>query len=205
VVAVTSFELVLRHDYTTGGAVDGSGFGNHGHPFGAAGFGPDGLTFDGRRSRVAVPPSPSLTGLAGVRVSARLRVDELGERRTIVEGYLAFAVVVEGDGALNGGVYTAERWDGAASAPGVVPVGRWVDVTFLYDGRDTAMLWLDGVAVGSRLLPMGPMDGVAWPYGLSIGAWPDQDLRVLSGVIGRVELWRSVSGPESAQPDPSAG
>jgi hypothetical protein len=192
VVAVTPFELVLRHDYTTGTAADGSGFGHHGHTFGHPVFGSEGLAFDGRRARVAVPPSPTLAGLSGVRVSARLRVDELGERRTVVEGYLAFAVVVEEDGALNGGVYTAERWDGAASAPGIVPLGRWVEVTFVYDGRDTAMLWLDGVAVGSRLLPMGPIDGVAWPYGVSIGAWPDQDLRVFSGAISRVELWRAV-------------
>lgn len=199
---MTTFELVLRHDYTTGLAADDSGFGNHGHTFGDPAFGPDGLAFDGRRSRVAVPPSPSLTDLAGVRVNARLRVDELGERRTIIEGYLAFAVVVEEDGALNGNVYTAERWDGATSAPGIMPLSRWVEVTFVYDGQDTAMLWLDGVAVGSRLLPMGPMGGVGWPYGVSVGAWPDQDLRVLSGAISRVELWRPVP---SAQRDPSAG
>jgi hypothetical protein len=202
VVAVTAFELVLRHDYTTGSAADGSGLGNHGHTFGDPVFGPEGLVFDGQRTRVAVPPSPTLVGLSGVRVSARLRVDELGERRTVVEGYLAFAVVVEEDGALNGGVYTAERWDGAGSAPGLVPLGRWVEVTFVYDGRDTAMLWLDGVAVGSRLLPMGPIGGVAWPYGVSIGAWPDQDLRVFSGAISRVELWRPVP---PAQREPSAG
>lgn len=197
-----AFELVLRHDYTTGAAADDSGFGNHGHTFGEPAFGPEGLAFDGRRTRVSVLPSPSLIRASGIRVSARMRVDELGERRTIIEGYLAFAVVVEEDGALNGGVYTAERWDGAASAAGIVPLGRWVEVTFLYDGRDTAMLWLDGVAVGSRLLPMGPMGAVAWPYGVSIGAWPDQDLRVFSGAISRVELWRPVP---SAQRDPSAG
>jgi hypothetical protein len=202
VVAVTSFELVLRHDYTAGAASDDSGFGNDGHAFGDPAFGPDGLAFDGRRTRVAVPPSPSLSRLPGVRVSARVRVDELGERRTIIEGYLAFAVVVEEDGALNGGVYTAERWDGAVSAPGVVPLGRWVELAFLYDGRDTAMLCLDGTTVGSRLLPMGPIGGVAWPYGVSIGAWPDQDLRVFSGAISRVELWRPVP---SAQRLPSAG
>jgi Concanavalin A-like lectin/glucanases superfamily len=202
VVAVTAFELVLRHDYTTWGAADGSGLGNHGHTFGDPAFGPDGLAFDGQRTRVAVPPSPTLAGLSGVRVSARLRVDELGERRTVIEGYLAFAVVVEEDGGLSGGVYTAERWDGAASAPGIVPLGRWVEVTFVYDGRDTAMLWLDGVAVGSRLLPMGPIGGVAWPYGVSIGAWPDQDLRMFRGVISRVELWRPVP---PAQREPSAG
>ncbi len=199
---MTAFELVMRHDYTTGSAADGSGLGNHGHTFGDPAFGPEGLAFDGQRTRVAVPPSPTLAGLSGVRVTVRLRVDALGERRTIIEGYLAFAVVVEKDGALNGGVYTAERWDGAASEPGLVPLGRWVEVAFVYDGRDTAMLWLDGVAVGSRLLPMGPIGGVAWPYGVSIGAWPDQDLRMFSGAISGVELWRPVP---SAQREPSAG
>ena len=203
---MTQFELVLRHDYTTGGTADDSGYGNHGHAFGDPASGPLGLAFDGRRTRVAVPPSPSLTRLSGIRVSARLRLDEYGERRTIIEGYLAFAVVVEEDGGLNGSIYSAERWDGAASAPGIVPLGRWVRVTFLYDGRDTAVLWLDHVAVGTRLLPMGPLGGIAWPYGVSIGAWPDQDLRMFSGTISQVELWRLVPPlGRPAQRDPSAG
>jgi Concanavalin A-like lectin/glucanases superfamily len=204
-VAVMLLELVLRHDYTTGGVADDSGYGNHGHPFGDSAFGPEGLAFDGRRTRVTVPPSPSLTALSGIRVSARFRLDEFGERRTIIEGYLAFAVVVEEDGALQAGVYTAERWEGAASAPGVLPLGRWVQVTFLYDGQDTVMLWLNRVTIATRLLPMGPLGGVAWPYGVSIGAWPDQDLRMFSGAISRVELWRPVPGLNLAQPDASSG
>lgn len=182
-------ELVVHHRYGDGTARDLSGYENHGHRLPAA-AGDDVATFDGRATRVVVFPSDSLDGLGAVRVRARILVEQLGDRRTIVEGYLAFAFGVEADGALAGSVLTGFRWDGVSTGPGAVPLGRWVDVGFVYDGRDTAVLTVDGAVVASRYVPLGTVGGVQWPYGLNIGAWPDGDLRVFHGKIAEVWLWK---------------
>ena len=119
-----------------------------------------------------------------------MRLDRLGDRRTIVEGYLAFAFVVEPDGALGAGVYTGYQWDEVRTNAAVIPVRRWVEVEFIYDGRDTASLSLGGRPVAARYVPLGGVGSVEWPYGLNIGAWPDRDLRVFDGSIAEVRLWR---------------
>lgn len=184
-------ELVVHHRYAAGTARDLSGYDNHGYRLPAPAGGPDDATvFDGRSTRVVVFPSASLAGLGAVRARARIFVEQLGDRRTIVEGYLAFAFGVEADGALAGAVLTGFRWDGVTSDPGAVPVGRWVDVAFAYDGRDTTVLTVDGTIVASRCLPLGRVAGVQWPYGLNIGAWPDGDLRVFHGKIAEVWVWK---------------
>jgi len=188
---VPPLDLVVHHRYTDGTPADLSGHGNDGHRLGAAPGGVD--VFDGATTRVVVFPSPALQPLGAVQVRARVMVEELGDRRTIVEGYLAFALGVEANGALAAGVLSAGRWHSVTSAPGAVPVGEEVDVGFLYDGRDTALLTIDGAVVGSSYVPLGPVAGVQWPYGLNIGAWPDADLRVFKGRIAEVRLWRTAS------------
>lgn len=188
---MTDYELVVHHDYASGSCVDLSGHGNDGHRIPA---GPDPAEFDGRHTRVVVLPTAGLADLGGIRAKARLRVDELGDRRTIMEGYLAFAFGVEPDGTLFGSLYADLRWQEIRTPPAAVPLHGWVDVTFGYDGRDTATLSV-GDVVTTRYAPLGRMGGVQWPYGLNIGAWPDHDLRVFSGRIGEVWLWRTATRP----------
>jgi hypothetical protein len=189
VVAVTDYELVIHHDYTSGGCADLSGHANDGHRLPE---GSDPAVFDGQHTRVVVLPTAGLADLGGIRVKARVWLDELGDRRTIMEGYLAFCFAIEPDGALVGSTYADLRWQEITTAPGAVPLREWVDVTFGYDGRDTATLSV-GDAVTTRYAPLGRVGGVQWPYGLNIGSWPDHDLRVFSGRIAQVWLWRTRS------------
>jgi hypothetical protein len=190
-----TFELVVHHRYASGSLADLSGHANDGHTSAPLPDGDiseaDGIRFDGRSTRVVVFPSISLADFGGLRARARVRVDELDDRRTIVEGYLAFSFSVERDGGLAGSVYTGTHWHEITTPPNVVPLRRWVDVGFVYDGRDTSMLCLDGRVVASRHAALGAVPGVQWPYGLNIGAWPDHDLRIFSGRIAEVWLWRS--------------
>lgn len=203
-----SFELVIHHRYTTGSSADLSGNDNHGHR--SAGVGtaaaspataeagtetplpadPDGFAFDGQSTRVIVLPSPSLTDFRGVRVRARVRPDSFEDRRTIVEGYLAFSFFFDADGALTGSVYTGTQWHEITTPPSLVPPGSWVDVAFTYDGRDTTSLSLDGEVVTTHLAALGSVNSVAWPYGLNIGAWPDQDAGLFNGRIAELWVWR---------------
>jgi hypothetical protein len=196
VVALSSpgpaLELVVHHRYTSGSTRDLSGYDNDGYrvPDTGDATGNDATAFDGRATRVVVFPSASLEVLGAVRARARIYVEELNDRRTIVEGYLAFAFAVEADGALTGSVLTDFTWDSVTTTPGAVAPNRWVDVAFTYDGRDTAMLSVDGEVVASRYVPLGPVGGPRWPYGLNIGAWPDGNLRVFKGKIAEVWLWK---------------
>jgi len=192
VTVVPPLGLVVHHRYMDGTARDLSGHGNDGQRAPAGATDSSDLTvFDGHATRVVVFPSPSLAALGAVRVQARILVEELGDRRTIVEGYLAFAFALEADGALAAGVLSSARWHSVTSAPGSVPLNQWVEVAFVYDGRDTALLSVDGTVVGSSYVPLGPVAGVQWPYGLNIGAWPDGDLRVFKGKIAEVRVWRA--------------
>lgn len=178
----------------SGRTADLSGCGNHGYRI-ADGDSIDHARpakFDGRSTRVVVPPSPTLADLRGLQVCARLRLDRFGDRRTIVEGYLAFAFVVEPDGALAASVYTGHRWNEVRTPPGTMPLGTWIDVAFGYDGRDTMWLAVDGEPVAVGYLTLGRVGSVEWPYGLNVGAWPDRDLRVFDGEIAEVWIERLV-------------
>ena len=185
------FELVVHHDYTSQTTADLSVYGNDGHRTAASdGSDADLTVFDGSSTRVVAFPSTTLDDLRGVNVQARVRLDRLEERRTIVEGYVSFALVADADGSMSGSVYTGERWEDVRTPPDTVPIGRWIDVGFLYDGVDTAQLTLDGTLVAARYAPLGLIRGVAWPYGLNVGAWPDRDVRMLVGAISEVRVWR---------------
>lgn len=148
------------------------------------------MTFNGRTDRVVVFPSETLSSLRGLRASATIRVDELAQRSTIIEGYLAFSLHVEADGTLAAGVYTGFDWAGLQSSPAAVRPGTWTDLAFLYDGRDTSALSVNGVIVASLYAPLGQVASVEWPYGLNVGAWPDADVRLFKGEIADVKLWR---------------
>ncbi len=190
------FELVLAHRYGTGGALDFSGYENHGRVAGlprrvpgpAPGTGA--LAFDGDHDRVVVAPSPSLRDLPALRVDASLRLDELGGRRTVVEGSGSFSLLVEPDGVVEGTIYNGSRWEGVRSAPGAMPLRRWVRVTYVYDGLDTSALYLDGALLGLDERALGSVEAVDWPFGLNVGGWPERDVRMFRGAIEELRIWR---------------
>ncbi|RPI54017.1 MAG: hypothetical protein EHM56_06655, partial [Chloroflexi bacterium] len=154
------FELVLHHNYRAGNARDLSGNDNHGllvQPLAAEGSQPStaALGFDGLHTRVVVFPSESLVDLGAIRFSARLWLQDLGQRRNLLEGFLSFSLMIEEDGTLQAKVYDGTRWDGIWSPPGAVPLRRWVQVHWIYDGHDTSALYLDEQLLARRYRPLG--------------------------------------------------
>jgi hypothetical protein len=189
-------ELVIHHRYgDLFGETDLSGNGNHGYLVSPAAISTErsagALVLDGTTSRVIVRPSASLRNLCAILVSAEIQVDELVHRRTVIEGFLAFSVVIESDARLSGFVYTGEQWFGVESQPGEVPVNKWVKVGFYYDGLSTFVLTLDGTVIAQRELAVGPIRSIEWPFGLNIGGWPDTDSRMFKGQIRELRLWRA--------------
>jgi hypothetical protein len=191
-----AFELILHHEYADGAALDSSGFENHGRVEGdprrtvGPRPGSGALAMDGVHDRIVVPPSRSLRDLRALRVDASLRLDRLGGRRTIVEGYGSFSLLVEPDGILEGTIYNGARWEGVRTAPGAMPLERWARITYVYDGIDTSVLYLDGELVGYDNRPLGRPDPVGWPFGLNVGAWPERDIRMFVGCIEELKIWR---------------
>ena len=184
------FQLVLHHRYAEG-LRDLSGHGNHGASVSAVAARSGALAFDGMSSRVFVPPSPSLSRAGGIRADVVARAAELGRRRTLVEGYLSFSLTVEADGSLAGGVLQHGGWSSTWSRPGLVPPDTWLRMSLVCTSDGIVALELDGQVVGeSHRWPAAPA-GIRWPFGLSIGAWPDDDQRVWSGEIEEVRMWRS--------------
>ncbi|HST81869.1 MAG TPA: hypothetical protein VLL08_09075 [Kineosporiaceae bacterium] len=197
-----AFELVLHHRYENPQPHDLSGHGSLGYAPAARAEGRDGrpgaAVFDGAGDRVFVPPTPALTRPGGLRVDVSVRVEEFGHRRTLVEGYLSFAVFVERDGTLAGSLYRYQEWTGVASRPGLVPLDRWITVTFVAASDGTMFLIMDGETVASAYRELGPPAGVEWPFGLSVGAWPDADRRVLKGRVDELKVWRAFAGPRGS-------
>ncbi|MGW3248838.1 LamG-like jellyroll fold domain-containing protein [Streptomyces sp. NPDC001070] len=191
------FELVLHHRYSDPGAQDLSGHGNHGYGdvlrVAESDGTPGAAVFDGLHDRIFVPPSAALARCGGIRVDVVVRLDELGHRRTLVEGYLSFAVHVEGDGSLGAAVYRYLEWYGIQSRKSLVPVGSWLAITFTYTDDGAMTLSLNGELVAEGYRRLGPANGIAWPFGLSVGAWPDADQRVLKGQLAELKLWRSIT------------
>jgi hypothetical protein len=189
------FELVLHHRYENPQPHDLSGNGNLG--FGATRRVPgrhgaaSAAAFDGATDRIYIPPSPKLTRPGGIRTDLIVKLDEFGHRRTLIEGYLSFAFGVEGDGALGASIYRAMEWNGVLSRPGLVPLGTWITVTFQYTPDGVMVLSLNGELVAASYRQLGDAHGIGWPFGLSIGAWPDGDQRIWKGSIEEVMVWRS--------------
>ncbi len=171
-------------------ARDRSGHENHGHLVCTTLVGDHAaLAFDGVRSRVVVAPSRSLRSLNDLLAAVEVRVDAAPERTTLVEGYLSFSLVVEPDRRLGGYLYAGDRWFGLQSTSNLVPLGQWITVAFHYDGSSHLLLQLDGRVVAAKEVALGPALGVAWPLGLNLGGWPDDDSRMLHGMLRWFELW----------------
>src|SRR5688572_2895556 len=138
------YKLVLHHTYIGGSTFDVSGKGNHGNPTDVVpGTGADAGSygFTSPTSGIMVPSAPSLENLNAIRIRMKIRSDPWdGERRNLMEGFVSFAFVLEGDGSLAGTVVDANGvWDGPA-ASGVVTPGRWHEVEMLHDGVSTFVL-----------------------------------------------------------------
>jgi hypothetical protein len=197
---IPKLTLALHHTYGYGAqAIDFSGHDNHGRIVRESesasaeeqsAAARRGLRFDGVTTRVVVPPSPSLQSLGAVRINARLCLEAGGHRRTIVEGFLAFSFFIEPDGKLGGTIYTGYDWYGAHSSAPVVPTDHPVELSFFYDGLATSILQVERRIVAVAERPIGPVSGVAWPFGLNIGGWPDADRRMFQGVIYELKIWR---------------
>ena len=193
---VNLFELVLYHDYRTGEAKDLSGHQNHGRVENAIfsegrKAGELALSFNGMNSRVIVPPSKSLADLGSLRVDALVWLDDLDRRHNIMEGFLAFAFIIEENGKVEAKVYNGKRWDGVTTPPHTMPIKEWIEVTFIYDGLDTGAIYLNNVLAATKYWELGHVHGVEWPFGISIGAWPDADSFIFNGKMEQIKLWRS--------------
>jgi hypothetical protein len=148
------------------------------------------MAFDGRHSRIAVLPSASWAQMDGVRVTTRIWIDALAGRQTVIEAYLSFALFIDADGSLGATVYSGSDWGGVRSTPGVVPVRRWVEIRYNYDGIDTSEIAVDGAVRAQEFSSFGPVRGVQWPYGVSVGAWPDAEKRLFHGRMDALRVWR---------------
>jgi hypothetical protein len=203
----TPFELILSHQYHHGAALDSSGFENHGRVEGPALAegrlaGTRALGFDGVGDRIVIPPSRSLRDIRALRVDATVFLDELGGRRTILEGFSSFALLVEPDGVLEGTIYNGSRWEGVRGPEHGMPLRRWVRITYVYDGLNTSVLYLDDEELALDMRPLGEMEPVSWPFGLNVGAWPDRNHRMFKGKIEEIQVWRRPREPASRPPAP---
>jgi hypothetical protein len=186
------FRLLLHHDYRKGEAVDLSGNNNHGRlcsPVIVEGRvpGTKALSFNGINDRVIVAPPAAEFG--AVRITSWVRVEKLGSRQNIVEGFLSFALFIEGNGSLRASLYRDSKWHSLSSDPGLVPTREWVRTEYIYNGSDLSALYIGERLVASRYGYLGKVRSVRWPFGLHIGAWPDADKYALKGRIENMKLW----------------
>jgi hypothetical protein len=209
------WRLVLWHRYAERGGHDLSGAGNHGYRVLAErATGDDWSRFRTGADRILVAPSQELHASGGHLVHVSGRIGQLGERNVIVEGYLAYSLFVEADGTLSAGIFLCGRWLGVASRPGLVRAGQPFDITLLCSDDGLVQLVHDGTLLVRRRHSLGAPRGVSWPYGLSVGAWPDAGLRVFDGVIDELAWWRTAGDPpprgpfraiDIVEPDPGSG
>lgn len=116
----------------------------------------------------------------------------MGQRRNILEGYLSFSLYVDPDGALCASAYNGLRWPHLRSAPNAIPLQQWICVTYIYDGINTSVLYLNNTLLAQKYSYLRKMQGIQWPFGLNVGAWPDADSYMFKGMIAEVKIWRSI-------------
>lgn len=186
-------QLVLHHTYIGGSTFDVSGKGNHGIPHAVvAGSGDTAgsFRFGDQESAITVRPSPSLRDLRSLRVRVRFRSEPwFDQRRNLVEGYLSFALVLEGGGRLTGTVVDASgAWQGV-SVEGRVTAGQWYEAALEHNGLSTLALRVGGEVVAVRHDVPGPVRSVG-DLGVAIGRWPDRAQYTFRGEIGELQIWR---------------
>jgi Concanavalin A-like lectin/glucanases superfamily len=186
--------LVLWHNYHGDVAFDLSENRNHGTIVDAVYDSPgflDSLHFTGGPGAVWVAPSTSLETLGAVRAQVHFHWDPTGSHRhNLIEGELSFALFVNPDGSLQGTILNSlGNWEGATSAPGVVPTGEWHTAEFVHDGICHCELYLDGHVVAEGYSSPGPVASVS-ARGVAIAHWPEpSDVYSFEGYIDNVRVW----------------
>lgn len=187
-------QLLLQHRYAHNLAYDWSGHRNHGHLVDVSTSDPSGgLVFSGAGgARVEVHNSSSLRDFGELRIRAVFQARPTSPKRryNLVEGHLAFALVVNDNGSLQGTIRSPSAgWIGPLSAPGVVSMGTWHTAEFVHDGVSRGRLFLDGALVAERFDAAGPIPQLG-PKGITIGHWPEDDRYTLVGELAEVDLWK---------------
>jgi hypothetical protein len=200
------WELICRETYDPaffGLPFDSSGYRNHGKPIDvetfADGAAPrSGITrFAHPDSAVQITRTPEWTSLLALRIDCKLRLNgPASDVRVIAAGEFSFQFQVRPDGELQGSIFTylpdapfQGVQSGQAGQSGyLVPVGEWVDLSFVHDGVQTITLLADGAVVAQRSDIVRSVAGVG-PAGVSIGnatlpGYP------LNGDIDEISIWR---------------
>ncbi|MCB1489826.1 MAG: LamG domain-containing protein [Bauldia sp.] len=184
----TVIDLPMRR-FDGGRTLDHTRFGNHadllGGPTPFQGY----VRLAGGNDQLEVPVGgDSLQRFAGLRIEARIRPTALPHRLNIVEGFMAFAFMVEANGHLSATIYDGQNWV-AVDANQPVPLNQWSSVVFEYDGVCIGRLHQDGTVVGTRLdMPIGMRQP---QQVITIGHWPRADHRYsFQGDVGHVRIDR---------------
>ena len=193
--------LFLHHRYEELPPRDLSGNGNNGtgHSI-APGSGALRLSarFDGARSWVEVPRSPSMDDLRQFRAQVTFRIDGDAPtgRQNLVEGFVSFSLSVDGGGAVHFSIVDrAGAWTVCSTPAGAVARDRWHTVVAAHDGVAEARLAVDAAVLGRNTSVLGPVRSVG-PVGIAIGRWPDTARFLFKGQISEVALYKFDPEPE---------
>ena len=203
------FTQILHHTYKLNGdAVDVSGNETHGqrtdtqHVTDGRSTETGALEYIQPSSDVTVPAAPVWDRLRALKLELWVKLDELGQRRNLIEGDRCFAFYIQPDGTLIGTIYAPARagadptWHGANSdddspdgTTRTVPTDEWVRLSYLHDGVSTLQLYVDGelVAVNND---MYAGVGSVQPKGVQIGHWVGDGRYTFSGLIDDVKVWK---------------
>lgn len=211
------FRKILHYTFRrSDAAFDISAFHQHGRPSGV-GFSKDGaspnsgaVVFNGQSGRVSVPYGEVWQELGAIKVEALVRLDELGVRHNLVEGFLSFALFVRSDGVVTGSYLAPKQSGGSPFAASDSLVGTvlggggspdpfsTVTATPLDPEEPALELTWAGVNTDPEFAPDGLKRTVApdvWTHvtfihnGFSLQLWLDGELAgyrddISSGVLG---------------------
>jgi hypothetical protein len=175
--------------YEDSQVVDHTDFANHANMSAGITANPGYTTLNGGDDQLEIPAAvESLQRFSGLRIEAAIRPTSLPHRLNLVEGWMAFALIIEANGTLAGTIYDGQTWVGVISTQ-TVPMNHWSRVQFDYDGISIGRLHLNGSVVGTRLdMPMG----MRQPHQvITLGHWPRGDARyTFHGDLGHVRIDR---------------
>jgi hypothetical protein len=178
------FKEILHYTFRRSSrAFDISAFHQHGSPFNI-GFSKDGAehdsgayVFNGQNSRVQVPYGEVWQELGALKVEALVRLDTLGVRHNLVEGFLSFALFVRGDGRVTGSFLAPKNSAGPGhsasnSLVGTILVGGGSPDPFATEAAvppDTGEPEIELAWMGVNSTEQFAPDGITRT--ISVGAW----------------------------------